>query len=178
MHGDVAEILFSREQIEERVKELAAQVMGVYREQDVTVAVALSGAFIFAADLVRHLVERVEVVFVRSSSYGAGTSPSGRPRIQVYDQLDWTGRHVLLVEDIVDTGATLAALVAELNTRGVASVRTCCFLDKRSRRTAPVLVDFVGFELTGPEFVVGYGLDLDGRYRNLPYVGVLRPGAT
>ena len=174
MESDIEQILFSREQIEERVKELAAQVMGVYREKDLTVAVALNGAFVFAADLVRNLVEHVDIVFVRARSYGDGTSPQCDVIIEICDDIAWDGRHVLLVEDIVDTGRTMSALLANIRERGAASVRACAFLDKPSRREVDVDVDFVGFELDGPEFVVGYGLDLAGRYRNLPYVGTLR----
>ncbi len=174
MHPDIAQILFTREQIAERVKELAAQVVGVYREQDVTVAVNLGGAFIFAADLVRHLVEHVEIVFIRARSYGAGTQPAGAPRFELGGEVDWTGRHVLVVEDIVDTGQTIAAVRAELVARGAASVRVCAFLDKPARRRVPVDVEFTGFTVEGDAFLVGYGLDVGERYRNLPYVGVPR----
>jgi hypoxanthine phosphoribosyltransferase len=174
MEADIEQILFSREQIEERVKELAAQVMGVYREKEVTVAVALNGAFVFAADLVRNLVEHVDIVFVRASSYGDGTESEGRVRVEISDDIDWSGRHVLLIEDIVDTGRTMKVLLETLQERGAATVRACAFLDKPARREVDVDVDFVGFVLEGPEFVVGYGLDLAGRYRNLPYVGTLR----
>ena len=175
MESDIDRILFTREQIEERVKELAAQVMGVYREKDLTVAVALNGAFIFAADLVRNLVEHVDIVFLKASSYGEGTCSTGDVHVEVCSGVDWSGRHVLLIEDIVDTGHTMAALLDTVRAGGAASVRACAFLDKPSRREQDVDVDFVGFVVEGPEFVVGYGLDLAGRYRNLPYVGTLRP---
>jgi len=176
MEADVERILYSRAQIDERVKELAAQVVGVYREKDLTVAVVLSGAFMFAADLVRHLAQHVEVVFVRATSYGDGTAPQHAPKIDVFDPIDWSGRDVLIVEDIVDTGHTLAALIEVVTAGGARSVRACAFLEKTSRRAADVDVEFAGFQLEGDEFVVGYGLDLAGRYRNLPYVGVLRAG--
>jgi len=174
MEADIEQILFTREQIEERVKELAAQVMGVYRETDLTVAVALSGAFVFAADLVRNLVEHVDIVFVRARSYGLSDAPEHDVRVEISDDIDWKGRHVLLVEDIVDTGNTVARLLDAIRERGAASVRACAFLDKPARREVDVQVDFVGFSIEGDEFIVGYGLDLAGRYRNLPYVGTLR----
>lgn len=174
MQADIEEILFTREQIEERVKELAAQVMGVYRETDLTVAVALNGAFIFAADLVRNLVEHVDIVFVRARSYGDSDAPEHDVLVEISDDIDWSGRHVLLIEDIVDTGNTMARLLASIRERGAASVRACAFLDKTARREVDVDVDFVGFEIDEDAFIVGYGLDLAGRYRNLPYVGTLR----
>ena len=173
MEADIDRILYTREQIDERVKELAAQVVGVYRENDLTVVVALTGAFMFAADLVRHLAQHVDLVFVRSSSYRDSTSPQHAPQIEVFDEIDWTGRDVLIVEDIVDTGRTLTALLDMVRKAGARSVRAASFLDKPARRIAEVDVEFVGFRLEGDEFVVGYGLDLAGHYRNLPYVGVL-----
>lgn len=175
MEADIEQILFTREQIAERVKELAAQVMGVYREKDLTVAVALTGAFVFAADLIRNLVETVDVVFVRASSYGDGTAPQREPEVQLCGEIDWRGRDVLLVEDIVDTGRTMQALLERIRGAGAASVRACAFLDKPSRREVDVRVEFVGFTVSGSDFLVGYGLDLASRYRNLPYVGTLRP---
>lgn len=174
MYQDIDEILYSREVIEERVKELAAQVVGVYREHDLTVAVTLKGAFLFASDLVRHLAQQVDIVFLSSNSYGDGTSPQQSPEIRLPHDVDWAGRHVLLVEDIVDTGHTISALTRALDEQGAESVRICTFLDKPVRREVEVDIDFVGFELEGAPFVVGYGLDAGGRYRNLPFVGTLK----
>lgn len=174
MYQDVEEILYSRSVIEERVKELAAQVVGVYREHDLTVAVTLKGAFLFAADLVRHLAQQVEIVFVTSSSYGGDTRPQHEPKLGLPADVDWSDRHVLVVEDIVDTGHTVAALTEALEAAGAASVRVCTFLDKPVRREVDVDLEFVGFELEGEPFVVGYGLDIDGKYRNLPFVGTLK----
>lgn len=174
MYGDVDEILYSREVIEERVKELAAQVMAVYREKPLTVAVVLRGAFIFAADLVRHLPQPCDIVFVRADSYGNGTRPAKDCVVDLPEGMKWKGRHVLVVEDIVDTGRTVETLVKSLRAKGAASVRVCCFLDKPSRRESEVEVEFVGFALEGAPFVVGYGLDFAGRYRNLPFIGTLK----
>jgi hypoxanthine phosphoribosyltransferase len=177
MDGDIGEILFSREVIEDRVKQLAAQVLAVYRENPLTVAVVLRGGFIFAADLVRHVVQPCEIAFVRAASYGGGTRPGGEPVLEIPSDVEWKGRHVLVVEDIVDTGRTIAALVPALRARGAASVRVCAFLDKPARRETKVDLEFIGFTLEGSPFVVGYGLDFAGRYRNLPYIGTLKPSA-
>jgi hypoxanthine phosphoribosyltransferase len=174
MYGDIDEILFTREVIEDRVKEMAAQVMGVWRDRPLTVVVVLKGAFIFAADLVRHVAQSCEVVFVRCGSYGTGTVSNGHPSLELPADLHWTGRHVLVVEDIVDTGRTMQALVDEIRRAGAESVRVCAFLDKPSRREVPVEVEFAGFVLEGSPFVVGYGLDHAGRYRNLPFIGTLK----
>lgn len=174
MLGDIDRILYTREVIDERVKELAGQVVGVYRDRPFVLAVVLKGAFMFAADLARHLPQQVEVVFVRAASYGEGERPSGEPEVAIPDDADLRGEHVLVVEDIVDTGRTVQALVAALRDRGAASVRVCAFLDKPSRREVPVDVEFTGFILAGDPFVVGYGLDRGEKYRNLPFVGTLR----
>jgi hypoxanthine phosphoribosyltransferase len=177
MYGDIDEILYSREVIEERVKELAAQVMAVYREKPLTVVVVLKGAFLFAADLVRHIAQPCDILFVRADSYGDGTRPAADPVLKLPADADWKGRHVLVVEDIVDTGRTMRALVAAINAGGAASVRICAFLDKPARREVKVDVEFNGFTLDGEPFVVGYGLDLAGRYRNLPFIGTLKQSA-
>ena len=173
MLEDISEILFTREVIEERVKELAAHVQGAYRDSDLTVAVVLNGAFMFGADLVRHLASRVEIVFIRSSSYLDSDRPQQAPRVQFPRGFDWTGRHVLVVEDIVDTGRTAQALLDAVSSSGAASVRICTFLDKPAAREVTVDVDFHGFVIEGTPFVVGYGLDYASAYRNLPFVGVL-----
>jgi hypoxanthine phosphoribosyltransferase len=137
-------------------------------------AVTLKGAFIFAADLVRHLPENVQIVFVRAASYGNGTTSSGVPRIELPPDFDWKARDVLLVEDIVDTGRTVQALVDAIRSHGAWSVRVCTFLDKPSRREIKVDVEFVGFSLPDDKFVVGYGLDHDEHFRQLPFVGTLK----
>jgi hypoxanthine phosphoribosyltransferase len=174
MYDEVGRILYTREVIDERVKELAAQVMSVYREKPLTVAVVLRGAFVFAADLVRHLGQPCEIVFVRASSYGDGQKPSGKTKVELPADVKWKGRHVLVVEDIIDTGRTMQALVAAVRRRGAASVRVCSFLDKPSRREVKVDVEFTGFTVEGSPFLVGYGLDFAGRHRNLPFIGTLR----
>lgn len=173
MYGDVDRILYTREVIEERVKELAGQVVGVYREEPFVVAVALQGAFIFAADLVRHLPQAIEILFVQASSYEDATSPVKAPTCEIPAGTDLTGRHVLLVEDIVDTGLTLSFLIGSLHQRGARSVKLAALLDKWERREREVKIDYCGFQIPDA-FVVGYGLDYDERYRNLPYIAVIR----
>lgn len=178
MYGDIDAIIYSREVIEERVKELAAQVMAVYREKRLTVVVVLKGAFLFAADLVRHVAQPCDILFVSADSYGDGTRPAAaEPVLELPRGVEWKGRHVLVVEDIVDTGRTMKALVTAIRDEGAASVRVCAFLDKPARREVKVDVEFNGFTLDGAPFVVGYGLDFAGRYRNLPFIGTLKKPA-
>ena len=138
----------------------------------VQVVAVLRGAFVFAADLIRALPRDVRCDFLAVRSYGSATETSGVVQITQDLSLPITGRHVLLVEDIVDTGLTLRHLLDLLATRRPASLRVCTLLNKLSRRQTEVSVDFVGFEIPD-RFVVGYGLDHDQRYRNLPYVGVI-----
>lgn len=174
MHADIEEIVFTREVIEDRVKEMAAQVVAVWRDRPLTVVVVLKGAFLFAADLVRHIAQPCEIVFVRVRSYGNGQRPTSPPTIEIPTDVDWASKNVLVVEDIVDTGRTVKALVEHLRSKGAAMVRVCSFLDKPVRREVDVEVEFVGFALEGDPFVVGYGLDFAESYRNLPYIGTLK----
>jgi hypoxanthine phosphoribosyltransferase len=118
-----------------------------------------------------------EILFVHASSYGEGTRPGKEPVLELPQGVNWKGRHVLVVEDIVDTGRTLKALLDVLKGEGVASLRVCAFLDKPARREVKVDVEFNGFTLEGAPFVVGYGLDFAGRYRNLPFIGTLKNDA-
>lgn len=172
--ASIDRMLLSREVIEERVKEMAGEIIGAVRDQPFVVAVTLQGAFMFAADLVRHLPHEMQIVFVRASSYGDGTTSRGEPVIQIPDDLDLEGRQVLLVEDIVDSGRTVVALRNAFLALGAPRVRICAFLDKPVRRKVAVQPEFVGFTLQDDPFVVGYGLDFAGKYRNLPYVAVLK----
>ena len=133
----------------------------------------LKGAFVFLADLMRHLEMRHEVDFMEISSYGAGTVSSGVVRILLDLEQNIEGRHVLIVEDIIDSGRTLDYITRNLHTRRPASLRVCTLLSKPSRREIDVPLDFVGFEIPD-EFVMGYGLDVAEKYRNLPFIGVLK----
>ena len=174
MEQDLQEILFSREQLAARVAELAGEITRDYAGKAPLVAGVLRGSFIFMADLVRQLDLPVTLDFIHASSYGAGTVSSGRVNIQLDFSEDIAGRDVLLVEDILDTGNTLSKLVEELRDRHPASLKLCVLLDKPDRRTRPIQADYVGFTIPDA-FVVGYGLDYDQRYRQLPFIGVLKP---
>ena len=180
MHPDIREILFTREQIAARVRALGEQIAALYpasgRGEPPLLAVGiLKGCVPFFADLIRALPLPLEIDFLSLSSYGAGTASSGQVRLGQDLSVPVAGRDVLVVEDIVDSGRTLARLKELLAARGPRSVRVAALLDKPSRRAVPFVPDFVGFA-GGDVFVVGCGVDYAGRYRNLPYIGVLRRG--
>ena len=166
--------MIDAEAISARVRELGAEISEAYEDQALIVICVLKGSFMFMADLVRALDVDVRCEFLGVSSY-EGTQSSGAVRITQDLTRSIEGKHCLVVEDIVDTGLTLAFLQETLRLRGPASLAVAAFLDKPSKRKVPVGVDFVGFEIPDA-FVVGYGLDLDQQYRNLPYVAVYRPG--
>ena len=174
MRDDVAKILISEQEIQARVTELGQQINAAYGDADRLLLVCvLKGAFMFLADLVRHLEVRHEVDFMEISSYGAGTVSSGVVRILLDLEQNIEGRHVLIAEDIIDSGRTLDYITRNLQTRRPASVRVCTLLSKPSRREIDVPLAFVGFEIPD-EFVMGYGLDYAEAYRNLPFIGVLK----
>ena len=156
-----------------RIKELGAQITADYAGRAPLLVGVLKGAFMFMSDLFRAIDLPVEFDFMAVSSYGSATRSSGVVRIIKDLDLDLTGRHVLIVEDIVDSGLTLSYLMRNLESRGPASIAVCALLTKPARRAIEVPVRYVGFEIPD-EFVVGYGLDFAERYRNLPYVAVLR----
>ncbi len=167
-------VLVSEAAIRKRVKALAEKINRTYRGEDLTVIAIVNGALIFAADLLRQLRTPLRLDCLRAASYHSGTQAGGKPVIVDNLKLDITGQQVLLVDDILDTGNTLAAVRQLLLAKGAASVRTCVLLDKKARRGVPFEAEFVGFEIPD-EFVVGYGLDFNERYRNLPCIGVLKP---
>jgi hypoxanthine phosphoribosyltransferase len=174
LRDDVSKILISEEQLQARIAELGDEINARYSDADRPLLVCvLKGAFMFLADLTRHLEMRHEVDFMVISSYGAGTESSGVVRILLDLERSIEGRHVLIVEDIVDSGRTLDYITRNLGTRGPASLRICSLLSKPARRELDVPLDFVGFEVPD-EFVVGYGLDFAEDYRNLPFIGVLK----
>ena len=174
MHKDVKEILFSEEQLKERVAQIAAQIDRDYAGKELMLVSVLRGSFIFMADLVRAITVPCKVDFMAVSSYGSGTVSSGQVQITKDLSEDITGRHLLVVEDILDSGNTLSYLLEVLRARKPASIRLCTLLDKPERRVKPVQLNYTGFTIPDA-FVVGYGLDYDEHYRNLPYIGVLRP---
>jgi hypoxanthine phosphoribosyltransferase len=171
---DVESVLISVEEVQRRVAELGAQISHDYDGKDPVLVGVLVGAAVFTADLLRHITVPCSLDFVAISSYGKESRSSGVVRILKDLDESVESRHVVIVEDIVDTGLTLNYLLDLMRHRNVASVRVCSMLDKPSRRLTSVKVDYVGFEVPD-EFVVGYGLDFAQRYRNLPYVGILRP---
>lgn len=174
MHDDLERVLFSEAEILAGIDRVAKAVTDHYRGTEFTVVAVLKGSCIFAADLIRRIPIPLQLAFVAASSYGAGTT-SGRLDIDfVPTGSEIEGRRLLLVDDILDTGQTMQRLRDELLRRGAADVRTCVFLDKPARRAVELEADFRA--LQAPDlFVVGYGLDFAGMYRNLPMVGVLKP---
>lgn len=173
MHEDVERILFNEQQITAGIDRVAEEVTRTYRGRDFTVVSVLKGACIFASDLIRRIPIPLELAFVSASSYGAGTQSRELVLNFFPAESELVGRNLLLVDDILDTGRTLSRLVDELTQRGAAEVRTCVFLDKPARRAVDFHADFRAFEVDDL-FVVGYGLDFAGRYRNLPFVGALK----
>lgn len=176
LNTDIKEVLLTQEEIAAKVRELGTAITETYAEIDepLRVVVILKGAAIFAADLIRSIDIPITLDFMAISSYGKQTTSSGVVRILKDLDRSIDGAHVLVVEDIVDSGLTLNYLMDNLRGRGAASVRSCVMLDKPDRREVAVTTDFVGFDIPD-EFVVGYGLDYAERYRNLPYVGALDP---
>jgi len=174
LRDDVANVLIPEETLQARVAEMGQAVNGLYDEEDDPLLVCvLKGAFIFLADLIRHLEIRHEVDFMEVSSYGVGTESSGVVRILLDLESNIEGREVLIVEDIIDSGRTLQYITRNLRTRNPSDLKICSLLSKPSRREVDVPVDLIGFEVPD-EFVVGYGLDFAEAYRNLPFIGVLK----
>lgn len=174
MINDIERVLLNEEEIKARVKELAKQIEKDYNGESLTVICILRGASVFFADLVREINLDVRFEFMSVSSYGAGTESSGNVRILQDVVVDLSGKNVLIVEDIIDSGRTLSRLVELLKVRGPKSVKVCALLDKPSRRTVNFNGDYIGFEIPDA-FVVGYGLDFDEKYRNLKDIGILKP---
>ena len=175
MFDDIERVLITEDQLQARIVEVAGEMNAVYSDDEPPILVCiLKGAFMFLADLSRNLTFRHEVDFMEISSYGSGTTSSGAVRILLDLATDIEGRHVVIVEDIVDTGHTLTYILRNFSSRNPASVRVATLLNKPSRREVDVPVNYVGFEIPN-EFVLGYGLDYAQQYRNVPYIGVLKP---
>ena len=173
MKNDVERILLTKEQIDEKVKSLAKEIKGAYKDKNPLILCILKGSFIFTSDLVRALDFPCEVDFMQVSSYGSGAVTTGELVIKKDCSTPLFGRDVIVVEDILDTGVTLSKLMPTLIERGANSVALCVLLNKPERRTVEVNADYIGFDIEN-EFVVGYGLDYAEKYRNLPYVGILK----
>lgn len=174
--NDVQEILFDEHAIAEKVREIAARISADYAGKELVLICILKGAAVFTADLMRHLTVPVTVEFVQAASYGASTTSSkkiiaGRPA-----EIDISGKHVLLVDTIVDTGNTMDCLFTLFRAQQPSTLKAVVLLDKRTRRTADITISYTGFEIPD-KFVVGYGMDHAGKYRNLPYITALKPGS-
>lgn len=176
MLDDVKEVLISKEAIAEKVNEIAAQITADFKGKPLLVIGVLKGANVFVADLIRKIEIPMILDFMAISSYGTATESSGAVKILKDLDEDIKGMHVLVVEDIIDTGLTLSYLSANLESRGALSISICTLLDKPERRKASIEVQYKGFDIPD-EFVVGYGIDFAEKYRNLPFVGVLKPEA-
>ncbi len=175
MNKDILEILFTEEEIEKRTKEIAYQIDCDYENKEFVLVTILKGSYIFSADLVRHMKSSPEIDFMTASSY-AGTKSTGVINI-IHDlRIDIKGKNVIIVEDIVDTGRTLSLIKDEFYKRGAEDVKICTFLNKPEARVIPVDIDYEGYKIEN-KFVVGFGLDCNEKYRNLPYIGVLKPEA-
>lgn len=174
LEKDILEVLFSEEQLDRRVREIAAQIEKDYEGEEIMLISVLRGSFVFMADLCRRIDLPCTLDFMSVSSYGKGTSSSGQVQITKDLSSDISGKHIIVVEDILDSGNTLSYLLKLLEQRNPASIRLCTLLDKPDRRVKQVEVHYTGFSIPDA-FVVGYGLDYAEKYRNMPYIGILKP---
>lgn len=174
IHPDIEQVLYTEEQLRDRVREVGQQIAADYAGREPMLISVLRGSYIFMADLTRAIDLNVTVDFMAVSSYGAGTTSSGQVEIKkdLSDSIE--GKDLIIVEDILDSGNTLYYLMDVLRARKPASIRICALMDKPERRTKPITADYVGFTIPDA-FIVGYGLDYAEKYRNLPYVGILKP---
>ena len=170
--GIIGEILYTEEDIKKRAEELGAQISKDYEGQDLVIIGTLKGSFMWLAELVKRIDLDAEIDFVSASSYGSGTTSSGFVKVEIDTEFNLYNKQVLIVEDIVDTGNTLAYLLEQFKERSSNPVKICTMLDKPSRRINNVKADYVGFTVDDI-FIIGYGLDYDQRYRNLPYISYL-----
>ncbi|MGI6177047.1 MAG: hypoxanthine phosphoribosyltransferase [Eubacterium sp.] len=168
----VGKILYTEEDIRKRAKELGKQITKDYEGEELVILCTLKGAFLWMADLTKNIDLDTQIDFISASSYGSGTSTSGVVKVTKDVNMDLFNKNVLIVEDIVDTGTTLKFLKSYLEERNPKSVRICTMLDKPSRRIADIKPDYTGFTVDDI-FIVGYGLDYDQKYRNLPYISFL-----
>ena len=174
MNDDILRVLYSEEELEAKCAELGAQISKDYEGKNLLLVSVLKGAVVFMTDLMRHITVPCSIDFMVVSSYGSGVKTSGVVKIVKDLDADLAGKDLLIVEDILDTGMTLHYLKQLLEDRNPNSIRIATLLDKPERRRAAVRADYVGYQVPD-EFVVGYGLDYDEKYRNLPYVGILKP---
>ncbi len=174
INNDIEKVLLSEDELKEIIKRLGKQITEDYKDKNLLVVSVLKGSVMVMADLLREIKLPLRIDFMSVSSYGSGTTTSGTVKIIKDLDINLAGYDLLIVEDILDSGVTLSNLKEILLTRGPASVKICTLLDKPERRKANIVADYVGAQIPDA-FVVGYGLDYDEKYRNLPYVGVLSP---
>ena len=174
LEQDIERVFFSEEDLKKRVAEIAAEINRDYAGKEPMLISVLRGSFVFMADLIRKIEVPCTVDFMAVSSYGRGTTSSGQVQITKDLSDDIEGKDIIVVEDILDSGNTLSYLLQLLQARKPASMKLCTLLDKPDRRVKEVHVDYTGFTIPD-EFVVGYGLDYAEKYRNLPYIGILKP---
>ncbi|MEG1931635.1 MAG: hypoxanthine phosphoribosyltransferase [Pygmaiobacter sp.] len=174
MYNDVKSVLLSEEELRAKVAEMGAQITADYRGKKLLLVTVLKGAVVFLTDLMRQIDLPAEIEFMVVSSYGSGVKSSGVVKIVKDLDTEIAGRDVLIVEDILDTGITLEYLTGLLRDRNPASIKIATLLDKPARRKGNITADYVGFSIPD-EFVIGYGLDYDETYRNLPFIGILKP---
>jgi hypoxanthine phosphoribosyltransferase len=173
-HPDLESVMFTEAQIKKRVRGLGREIRKTFGDGEFTIVSIINGAVMFTADLMREIDNPVRLDCIRISSYANRTKSVGTPQIVYSLTMDIAKRHVLLIDDILDTGKTITLVAGLINKLGPASLRTCVLLDKQGRREVPFEADFVGFKIPD-RFVVGYGLDFAERYRNLPCIGILNP---
>lgn len=174
LHEDVGEILFTAEQIQEIVQRIGKKISEDYADKDLIMISVLKGSLMFMADLMRSVTIPCSIDFLSVTSYGSGTTTTGEVRILKDLDITLEGKDVLVVEDILDSGMTLSFLLKSLQARNPRSIRLCTLLDKPERRRVDIKADYVGVQVPD-KFIVGYGLDYAEKYRNLPYIGVLKP---
>lgn len=169
---EVGKVLFTQEQIAKRAKEIGAQIDKDYAGEDVVLLGTLKGSIMWMVDIMKNTTRDTPIDFITASSYGSSTMSSGVVKITYEPQTNFYNKHILIIEDIVDTGNTLKFLIEKLKERGPKSVEICTLLNKKARRTADITPKYIGFEVDDL-FIIGYGLDYDQKFRNLPYVGYL-----
>ena len=174
MKEDVLRVLLSEDEIREKVRELGGKITADYKNSNLMLVTVLKGAVVFLADLMRQIDVPAEIDFMVVSSYGSGVKSSGVVKIVKDLDVPLAGKDILIVEDILDSGLTLSYIKELLESRGPRSIRIATLLDKPSRRKVDLQADYIGFSVPD-EFVIGYGLDFDEKYRNLPYIGILKP---
>ena len=174
MKEDVLRVLLSEDEIREKVRELGGKITADYKNSNLMLVTVLKGAVVFLADLMRQIDVPAEIDFMVVSSYGSGVKSSGVVKIVKDLDVPLAGKDILIVEDILDSGLTLSYIKELLESRGPRSIRIATLLDKHIRRKVDLQADYIGFSVPD-EFVIGYGLDYDEKYRNLPYIGILKP---